>query len=142
MTENNISDNITFKEDSALMKLNPQIYNPDVVKAAAYILSEEATAIIDVSDDGKIIVNLNAKGSNDIKKIAERFNQELLNYSIYYSNNQRNKVLREAILKRVLLTNEVLNAVDELKREINMPQNIDDPENIMKSWEEVNQSEN
>ena len=97
---------------------------------SSYVLSEKAIIFLDMDDDQKIVAQIKTKEGFEIKQIIDEFNQELLNYSIYKDHSEKNKDLREAILKRILLTNEVIRAIDEVKQE------LQDPENILKPWDE------
>ena len=128
----NLPENIIIKEDKALLKLNPRIYHPDVVRSSAYILMDKADIFLDEDAVGNITAEIIPKEGQQVKQLVEQFNQELLNYSVYKAHSEKNKDLREAILKRVLLTNEVLSAVEELKKEMK------DEQEIFKSWEEKN----
>ncbi|MCK5108044.1 MAG: hypothetical protein KAQ83_04925, partial [Nanoarchaeota archaeon] len=41
----------------------------------------------------------------DIKKLVEEFNEELLNYLTYKTQSEKNAKLREYILQRLIITN-------------------------------------
>ncbi len=109
---------ILIEDDKALLKINPRIYPVDVVQAAAYILIDKAFILLDGDPNKEITAEIRGKKGEDVKSIVKEFNEELLSYAVYKSQSEKNRDLREAILKRVLLTNEVMKAVDELKKEI------------------------
>ncbi|MBN1543865.1 His-Xaa-Ser system protein HxsD [Candidatus Woesearchaeota archaeon] len=133
MDENN--KKTTYDGDSAVLKINPKIYPLDVIYSAAYIMIDKAYIILDGDPEKEISVNIQRKeDGQELKKIVQEFNEELLNYAVYKSQSEKNKELREAILKRVLLTNEVLNCLEEIKKE-KIPENRQDPEMIFKRWE-------
>jgi len=133
MIDEETTKNLIINGNGAIMKLNPVIYSPDIVKAAAYILADKAMILIGIDDEQMIDVKITPKPGLDIHQVIETFNQELLNYSIYKEHSEKNKDLREAIIKRILLTNEIIKAVDEIKRELR------DPEGILKPWEDTGQ---
>ena len=60
--------------------------------------------------DNVVFVN-----KEDNKELREKFNEQLLNYSVYKSHSEKTKDIRNAIIQRVLLTNdsEFIDAVIE-----------------------------
>ncbi len=119
-------------EKKAIYRINPEIYPLDVVQAAAYIMMDKAFILLDGDPKKEIITHIEAKEGRTAKEAIQEFNEELLNYSVYKTQNENNKELREAIMKRVLLANEVIKAVGEVP----VQPKIKDPEGILKSWEE------
>jgi His-Xaa-Ser system protein HxsD len=135
------NDTITYDKNSAIFKINPKIYPLDVVHCAAYIMIDKAFITLDGDPEKEMIVSIRCKKSDqNPKELTIEFNEELLNYSVYKAQSEKNKELREALIKRVLLTNEVISCMEELKKEIFM-KNLEDPEGIFKSWEENDRKE-
>ncbi len=58
----------------------------------------------------------------------------MLNYSVYKTQNEKNKVLRETLLKKILLTNQI---IEVKKPSENKNIKIKDPDNILKTWEDT-----
>ena len=127
-------------EDTAVFRINPKIYPVDVVHSAAYILLDKAFILLDGNPEIEIIAEITSKQKGaSIKELVWEFNDELLNYSVYKSQNEKNKKLREILMKRVLITNEVVKRIDDLNQKINAKrEKIEDPEKIFQSWEEKN----
>ncbi len=122
---------INLEKDRALVSLNPKIYSKEVIFAASYILLDKAYFLLDGDPKEQIIVDIRPKEGQDIKKIADQFNDELVNYSVYHTQSEKNKKLRQMLLQRALLTASVPQpAVYEDDEE------FDDPEGIAIPWEE------
>ena len=89
-----------------LLKLNQKIYPLDVIYSAAYILIDKAFIILDENPEKEILVEITRKNEKqDIKKLVEEFNEELLNYLTYKTQSEKNAKLREYILQRLIITN-------------------------------------
>lgn len=125
---------INEKEGYVLFSINPKIYPLELVYSASYIMIDKAYLILDGDPKKKILVEIRAKDKNhDLKQLAMEFNDELLNYAVYKTISEKNKTIRETILQRVLLTNDpnYFMAQQQPKDEP-----TEDPEGIMKTWEE------
>ncbi|MBT7903471.1 hypothetical protein HN587_06430 [Candidatus Woesearchaeota archaeon] len=124
--------NITIESDNATFSLNPKIYPIDIVYSAAYIMIDKAFIILDGDPTQEILIEIRKKKPNqDLNLLVQDFNEELLNYSVYKIQNERNKQIRETILQRVLLTNNA-----EPQTTIKQPKNtVSDTEKIMKPWD-------
>ena len=116
---------IDEKQGCALVSINPKIYFLDVIYSAAYVLLDKAHVVLDGDPEEDIIAEIRPKTNQDLKELANSFNEELLNYSVYKTQSEKNKGIREAILQRALLSNG-----------FNSEEEIDDPEGIAIPWEE------
>jgi len=123
--------NIQLDENKAVITLNPKLYSKDVIFAAAYILLDKAYFLFDGDPEKQISIEIKPKTNQDIKKIVESFNDELVNYSVYHAQSEKNKKLRQMLLQRALLTGTTPQpTVYEDDEE------FDDPEGIAIPWEE------
>jgi len=137
--------------DKALVTINPSLFPVEVVYSAAYTLMDVAYFILDGDPQQEIKVEITVKDDEiDPAQLARRFNNELLNYSVYVTQAARNQNLREAIIQRALKTNSVnydqrkkeLNkvkqdaAVDEKKKsgDENFKESFNDPKGIREPW--------
>lgn len=141
---------INKKDNYVLISVNPKIYPVDVVLSSAYIFTDSCYVLVDGDPNEEIIVELRPKDKKeDIEKIGRDFNNELVNYANYAVQAIKNSRLREAILNRVLLTNSVQAGDEFNERAYDAPQqpsepceeddsaeDIDDPLEIAKPWEE------
>jgi len=131
---------INDKEDFATFSLNPEIYPLELVYSAAYIMIDKAFIILDGDPKKKILVEIRKKEEKqNIKDLIREFNEELLNYATYKVQSEKNKNIREMLLQRVLLTNDPNYF---LSQQPVKDEPIDDPEGIMKTWEETHPKEN
>jgi len=117
--------NIKIGEGFALFSVNPKIYSLDIIYSASYILLDKAYILLDGDPGTEIKVEIRAKKGQDLKELVYEFNNQLLNYAVYKVQSERNKGLREAILNRVLFTNDP-EFLKTIRKEIG------DPEEIMK----------
>jgi len=144
-------------EGSAIIKLNPKIYPLDVIYSAAYVLIDRAYIKLGGDPETEVIAELRLKesprGTDSLSKIKlERlemdFYNELLNYSFYKRQSEKNSNIRTALIQQVLLANSeedfsmpenqspaedesFLNEVDNMEVE-------DDASKIAIPWEEKN----
>lgn len=118
--------NMELYDDYALVKINPKIYPLEIIYSAAYILLEDAYVVIDGDPDIEVSIELRPKSQNSPENLANRLNQELLNYSVYKVQSEKNSQLRQVIIQRALLTNGFEEELDD----------FDDPEGIAVPWEE------
>ena len=97
---------INEKEGYAYFLVNPKIYPLDVIYSAAYVMIDRAFIILDGDPEKKIKVEIRKKEAHhDINELTRSFNEELLNYAAYSVQSKKNKVIRETLLQRILLTN-------------------------------------
>ncbi len=135
---------INNKEGFVSVSINPKIYSLDVIYSAAYMFIDNCYILVDGDPQIEIIVELRPKkkGTN-LETLGREFNTELVSYTTYAINCAKNAGLRDAILRRVLFTNDV-----DLQNQSNLPNEgkgcvqderkplIDDPEEIAVPWEE------
>lgn len=123
------------KEGYVRVSVNPKIYPLEVIYSTAYVFIDDYYVLIDGDPKEKIIIELRPKEKGkDLKILGREFNTELVNYSEYAAKCKRTVGIREAILKRVLLTNDL-----ERQREVCAEEEssfLDDPEGIAVPWEE------
>ena len=117
---------INEKEGCVLVSINPKIYSLDVIYSAAYILLDKAHIVLDGDPEEEIIAEIRPKGKQDLKGLGMGFNDELLNYSVYKTQSEKNKDIRQVIIQRALLTNGFDDEASE----------IEDPEGIAIPWED------
>lgn len=139
---------INKREGCVRLSINPEIYPLDVIYSAAYVFLDRVYILLS-GDMKNIQVELRMKERADkredlLKKLAREFCNELLNYSFYKQQVEKNAALREVILKRALLTSEIDNEkIPKAKENVEIPEfdkteadYIDDPEGIAIPWEE------
>jgi len=123
---------INEKEDYVLVSINPKIYFLDVIYSAAYILLDKAHIVLDGDPEEEIIAEIRPKGKQDLRALAMAFNDELLNYSVYKTQSEKNKGIRQAIIQRALLTSGFNDKDTE----------IEDPDGIAVPWEDKYENDN
>lgn len=111
--------------DHLLLSINPKIYPLDVVYSAAYTLLDQAYIVLDGDPEDEIIAEIRPKRNMELKKLGNDFNNELINYAVYKKQSEKNTLIRQAIIQRVLLTNGF-----ETDKESK------DPEGMASHWEE------
>lgn len=97
--------NIETNGKEATIKVNSKFFPLETVYSAAYVLIDKAYFTFDGNPDKEIKVYLSAKEGEDPEKIAKEFQNELVNHSVYTRQAEKNKEVREAIIKRALGTN-------------------------------------
>ena len=127
---------IDIDEESgvAVFSVNPKIYPLELVYSASYIMIDKAFIILDGDPEKEILVEIRKKEKDqELKELVQNFNEELLNYAVYKTQSEKNKNIRELILQKVLMTNGSGCFSENKKEGV-----VEDPEGIMKTWEEAN----
>jgi His-Xaa-Ser system protein HxsD len=125
---------IDKKSKTVTINVNPKIFPLEVIYSAAYVLLNKAHAIIDGDPEKKISIKLKAKKSGNLADLAQEFNDELVNYSMYVVQASRTSGIRQAIINRAL---GVLEEDEEEYDEENEEAGFDpseDPLGISKPW--------
>lgn len=97
--------NIKYYKGFVVFSINPKIYPLEVVHAAAYALIDKAYVLLDGNPEEEIVAELRPKNRKEMRQVATRFAEELLNYAVYYNQAKLNKEAREMILGRVFSAN-------------------------------------
>ncbi|MCD6371636.1 MAG: hypothetical protein J7L39_02850 [Candidatus Aenigmarchaeota archaeon] len=112
------------------------IYPLEVIYSAGYILMDKAYILLDKEGENKIKVLLIPKKENEnLESLVLRFNEELLNYSVYVVQAARNSSLRKAIVERALGFYEGY-VTQEKPSEKETPSEEERPESICEDSEE------
>lgn len=140
--------NLKLKQDKAILSVNPSLYSLEVIYSAAYVLMDEAYFMLSGDPSENIKVHITPKEdieAKELKEIALKFNNEMINYSLYAVQASRNKELRSAIIKRALATNRVLQEKESSSKEFEEEKEVEsedefedievkDPEGIAEPW--------
>ena len=134
-------DNIQLskEEDSVTVSVNTGIYPMDVIYSASYVFLDRAYILINGDPKKTVTVKLIPKEEQDPRKMGMEFNNELLSYSLYKTQSEKNAAVREAIIQRALLTAEFAPEsppADIPEFEESEADFIEDPEGIAIPWEE------
>lgn len=119
---------INEKEGVVTISVQPKIYPLDVVLSSAYIFTDDNYILVDGDPQEELLVEIRPKKQVDLETLGRKFNNELINYATYAVSTIKNEKLREAIIKRVLLTNSD-------QEELFEPEDVD-TDDIPKPWEE------
>ncbi|MBI2558988.1 hypothetical protein HYW20_06725 [Candidatus Woesearchaeota archaeon] len=98
-------DNFEVREGSLVISVNPKIYPLDVIFSAAYLFTDKNYIVLDGNPEEEVLVEIKPKEKTDaMERIADEFNNELINYGAYAVQTSRNAHTRLHILQRVLQT--------------------------------------
>lgn len=104
------------KTGNVVISVNPKIYPMNTIFSAAYILVDKAWVLIDGDPNEEIIVQLRRKDSKiDLEALGRQFNNELVNYSVYNAQVEKNAVLRGMIIQKAFETQSQESEVKESK---------------------------
>jgi His-Xaa-Ser system protein HxsD len=121
------------------VEVNPAIYPLDVIYSAAYKFLEDFYVIIEGNPKKSVFVTLTPKPGGVVRDDpAGMFNNELINYSFYKRQSERNSDIRKSLMQRALLTAELSKSGtagcgEDPSKDSNY---LDDPEGIAIPWEE------
>lgn len=99
---------IIVENNQVVLSINPKVYDLEVVYSASYVFLDKSYVLLDGDPNKEIIVKLKLKEKGDLNKLGYEFFNELLNYSDYKKRSEQTKEIREMILQRSLLTNDLL----------------------------------
>jgi len=117
------------KGNSVLIAVNPKIYPLEVIYSAAYMFLDRAYVVIDGDPEAEVVVQLKAKGKEDLEKMAFEFQNELVNYAVYVVQAARTSEIRKAIVEKALDVRE-----EPEEEECEECEEMDDPLGISKPW--------
>lgn len=98
-------ENAEVNGDEGVVRVNPELFSLSVIYSAAYVFLDKAYFSFGGDPEEEIKVSIKAKEGEDIIKIIKEFNNELVNYSVYEKQSDRNREIRKAIIERALATN-------------------------------------
>lgn len=130
-------------KDSVIISVNPKIYPLDIIFSAAYIFIDKVYVIVDGDLEEEILVQLRPKDKNaNLEILGREFNNELINYSFYAAQTNKNMELRTAIIQRAFLTSSQESDEPSAEEVVESPEeelgesHIEDPLGIAIPWEE------
>lgn len=93
------------KTGNVVISVNPKIYPMNTIFSAAYILVDKAWVLIDGDPNEEIIVQLRRKDAKiNLEELGRQFNNELVSYSVYNTQVEKNAVLRGMIIQKAFET--------------------------------------
>jgi His-Xaa-Ser system protein HxsD len=98
---------IDEKNNLVVITVNPKLYALDVIYSAAYVFLDRCYVLLNGEPETNIIIELKPKNEENVEKLGREFMNELLNYSAYKTRAEKTKNIRETIIKKALLTNEL-----------------------------------
>ena len=130
-------------ENCVIVSVNTKIYPLDVIYSASYVFLDRAYILLDGEPNKVVTVRMVPKEGYDLKKMGMEFNNELLNYSLYKRQSEKNAAIRQAIIQRAIITGETASDIG-----LNIPEfkesdadYLEDPEGIAVPWEEKSRKE-
>lgn len=109
---------INEKEGSISVRIDPKLYNLNVVYSACYVMLDRVYVLLDGNPEKEIIVNIrpkleqNEKKANidsdkvdesSLKMLADEFMNHLIAQGFYHFQNQETMSIRSLILRRILM---------------------------------------
>lgn len=137
---------LEIKENKkAALSINPDIFALEVMYSAAYVLMDKAYFMFSGDPSEEIQVEIIPKEEKDVdlKKVALKFNNEMINYSAYAIQASRNKEIRAAIIEKALGTNQAVGGNTKEEGEVMEAESsdrefgdidIEDPKGIAEPW--------
>lgn len=101
---------LNTEENYCTLKINPGIYPLEIIYCAAYVFIDKAYVILDGDPGKEIEVILKPKDTSNnesLNNLGHEFYNELLNYAVYYQKSKSSRAVRDAIIQKALLTNEM-----------------------------------
>ena len=149
--DKNFNFEINEQSNSLTFSINTQIYSLLAVYQTAYLFLDRVYVFLDGEPEKEIKVTMKLKGvsyapdgasayakasadrSEDLKKIAGQFYNELLNQLLREKLSASNAKIREYIVSAALF-NAVPNEVDKILKEVEAEDWQEDPLGIAKTW--------
>ena len=135
-----MENNITIKDNSVMISVNPDIYTLETIYSASYVFLDRAYILLDGDPKKEILISLQPKKQEDLQKLGGEFLNELINYSDYKKRAEQTKEIREMLLQRAIITNDPSSVQNhkEFEEIIDDSENgeLDDIKDIAIPWEE------
>lgn len=141
-------NNLKIENDSVVLNVNPKLYALETVYSAAYVFLDRAYILLDGDPDKEIIIRLKPREKEDLEKLGGEFFNELINYSDYKNRAEQTQKIREMLLQRAMITNDPSITIEnddefeDILKELDDDDIIDDPEGIAIPWEDKYGTEN
>lgn len=105
-----------------IVSVNPRLYPLSVVYSAAYHMLDEAYVILFGDPNEEILVEMRPKDKKtDVELLGRKLNNELVNCAVYQVRSERNRTIRDAIVKKAFETNNMPNPRSEETEGIIIP---------------------
>ena len=92
-------DRIDRKDmNSTTLKIDPEIFDRDIVLATCYTLLDRAHFIVDKKNDNFLVKIIPREDNIDMEKLILEFNDHLINYSVYYKNAKNNAEIKKLLI--------------------------------------------
>lgn len=109
--------NIKIQKGIVKIRVNTKLYPLETIYSALYIFLDRAYVLLEGNPKKNVIVNLKPKNKENLEKIGQEFNNELINYASYKEISERNKETKKILLSRALLTNNPTSVQEQLLNE-------------------------
>ncbi len=97
-----MQDNFTIKNNEAIVKINKNIYDKQVLLQACYVKLDDAYFLVD-EDETNYIISIKLKKEGDLKQAIYDFFDELIESASYIDQLKRTSQIRQTILEKALL---------------------------------------
>lgn len=95
---------IKDNQDHVTFFLNKEIYQKQTIFKAINVITDISYVLVD-SNTTQFIIKLYSKEKQSLNDIKKEFNDLLINYKTFEAQSEKNKNIRQTIIKRLLLTN-------------------------------------
>lgn len=99
--------NFSVEDNVATIKLNKEIYSKEVITQTSYVMLDDLYFLIDVEDNYFVVYIKPKKESENIENFINSFFDELVESQAYIDQLKRTSEIRQTILERALLTQQV-----------------------------------
>ena len=119
-----------------VLKYKEKLYPHEAVMKAAYHFIDRSYIHVDTCND-EYVIEITAKGDNDIDIIALEFENEMLAQAVRYQVYQQTHTIREILMARAM-SSTITGSNTELEKE-ELPDSIANLDSILKDWFEKNE---
>ena len=139
---------LNSEENMVIVTVNPKMYDRKIVYAAAYTFLDKVFVVLEGDPEDEILVELRPKEKVDLEELGRDFNNELINYAVYYSQLDKNQFIRDTIIQKATSNMGVSNEYDTCDPNTLEDDSVsntdyevegnfeDDPLGIAKPWDE------
>lgn len=122
--------------EKTILKFKEKLYPHEAVMKAAYHFIDRSYIHVDTCDD-EYILEITAKGDNDVNTIALEFENEMLAQAVRYQVYQQTHTIREILMARAM-SSTITGGNTELEKE-ELPDSIESLDSILTDWFEKNE---
>lgn len=94
-------ENIEIKNNTAVLRLNKEMYSPEAIFGAAHIMTDKCYVLVDCDSSHYIVKVSGKKRSGDVENLAKEYTNELVNFVVNSQKTEEMYEFRNLIMRKI-----------------------------------------